>query len=585
MNGQILPLALLSLAITALPAFAQSAQSTGETTLQTNVNLVLVDVVVVDHGKHIHGLDKSAFHIFEDGKEQRVYSFDEHKPDANPAPLPAPPALQPHIVSNAPTYPASDTINVLLLDALNTPTANQSDLHRQLLAYLEQLPPGKTIAIFTLTTRLRQLQGFTNDPSALKRALNEAKGGPQTIPELKSSDPKDISKDSLNQTDLVKKFSAEFASAQVDQRVQITIEAMKQIARYLSLLPGRKNLIWFSGSFPMAITPNWEINNAFAAVRNYSEDVREASHLLASARVAVYPVYIKGLISPSKFNVTDSSQTISLSASNPLQSSQSSSISAATDTSQMQILSEHASMQDLAEQSGGVAFVHSNDLMAAFNAALENGESYYTIGYIPANKDMKGNFHKVKVTLDGSQYTLTYRHGYYADTPSKSNASNAGLSSTLLAATLLGAPQLSQLQFIARALPSTDPTFQSAPIQQTPAGDLASSLKPPISHYVFDMKVDPHKLTFSEPQPGTHHADLEFVVVAYDADGKRVNYIDRGMNLNTNAERFSSIQQNGVLARLILDLPNGYLTLRIVVQDKASGLLGAIELPLSIEAK
>jgi hypothetical protein len=99
------------------------------------------------------------------------------------------------------------------------------------------------------------------------------------------------------------------------------------------------------------------------------------------------------------------------------------------------------------------------------------------------------------------------------------------------------------------------------------------------------MKVDPHKLTFSEPQPGTHHADLEFVVVAYDADGKRVNYIDSGMNLNANAERFSSIQQNGVLARLVLDLPNGNLTMRIVVQDVASGLLGAIELPLDIAAK
>ena len=582
MYRQILPLVLLFLTITGLPAFAQS---TGETTLQTNVNLVLVDVVVTDKGKHIHGLDKSAFHIFEDGKEQRVASFDEHKPDANPAPMPAPPVLPLHIVGNVPTYPASDTVNVLLLDALNTPVANQSDLRRQMLANLEKLPPGKTIAIFTLTSRLRQLQGFTNDPSILKRALNEAKGGPQTTPELAASDSKAISKDSINQTELVKKFSAEAASAQVDERVRLTIDAMKHLARYLSLLPGRKNLIWFSGSFPMAITPNWEIDNAFAAIRNYSSDVREASRLLASARVAVYPVDIRGVITPSKFNVADSSQNISLSASNPLQSSQSSSLSVATDTSQMQILSENSTMQDLADQTGGIAFVHTNDLMAAFNAALENGESYYTIGYIPPSKDYKSDFHKVKVTLDGAQYTLTYRRGYYADAPSKGNTDNAGPSSTLLAATLFGAPELSQLQFIARVLPSTDPTFQGAPIQQTPAGDLASSLKPPISYFVFDMKVDPHKLTFSEPQPGIHHADLEFVVVAYDADGKRVNYIDRGMNLNTDAERFSSIQQNGVHARLILDLPNGDLTLRIVVQDKTSGQLGAIELPLTITTK
>ena len=35
----------------------------------------------------------------------------------------------------------------------------------------------------------------------------------------------------------------------------MTFEAMNYIARYLAGIPGRKNLIWFSGSFPISVFP------------------------------------------------------------------------------------------------------------------------------------------------------------------------------------------------------------------------------------------------------------------------------------------------------------------------------------------
>ena len=57
------------------------------------------------------------------------------------------------------------------------------------------------------------------------------------------------------------------------------------------------------------------------------------------------------------------------------------------------------------------------------------------------------------------------------------------------------------------------------------------------------------------------------------------------MNLNANPEKFSSIQLNGITVRLAIDLPQGNLTLRLVVHDKSSGQLGSIELPLTIAAK
>ena len=57
------------------------------TVLQANANLVLVDVVVTDHGKPVRNLDRGRFHVLENNKEQPISAFDEHEP--SPAPVDA----------------------------------------------------------------------------------------------------------------------------------------------------------------------------------------------------------------------------------------------------------------------------------------------------------------------------------------------------------------------------------------------------------------------------------------------------------------------------------------------------------------
>ena len=46
------------------------------------------------------------------------------------------------------------------------------------------------------------------------------------------------------------------ASFLLDRRVELTLDALTQIGRYLSGFEGRKNLIWYSGSFPAAVLPD-----------------------------------------------------------------------------------------------------------------------------------------------------------------------------------------------------------------------------------------------------------------------------------------------------------------------------------------
>ena len=61
-------------------------------------------------------------------------------------------------------------------------------------------------------------------------------------------------------------------------------------------LPGRKNLIWFSGSFPVNFTPDYTQENPFKAVADYQDDVRKTTDLLVRSQVAVYPIDGRGPI-------------------------------------------------------------------------------------------------------------------------------------------------------------------------------------------------------------------------------------------------------------------------------------------------
>ena len=40
-----------------------------------------------------------------------------------------------------------------------------------------------------------------------------------------------------------------------DRRMMVTVDAFAQLARYLSGIPGRKNLVWLSGSFTLGTAP------------------------------------------------------------------------------------------------------------------------------------------------------------------------------------------------------------------------------------------------------------------------------------------------------------------------------------------
>ena len=155
------------------------ASSAQVTTIRTSSDLVVVDVVASDSQQNpVHKLTAADFTVLEDGKPQTVKVFEEHQTQPSPAALPPAPKLDPGIFTNFSVAPVNGALNILLLDKLNTPMDAQSVVRDQVLKFLKEVHPGTRIAIFSLTTQLKLLQGFTTNPEIL-RALVEGKKGNQ----------------------------------------------------------------------------------------------------------------------------------------------------------------------------------------------------------------------------------------------------------------------------------------------------------------------------------------------------------------------------------------------------------------------
>lgn len=585
----------------ASPAPANDAPTTSTTVLHATSSLVLVDVVVTDHGKPVHGIDRSHFHIFEDGHEQPIASFDEHEPqpasphaDAAAARIAA---LPPHTYTNISPYPVASAVNVLLLDALNTPMADQADSRKEMIEYLGNIPPGTPIAIFTLASHLQLVTGFTTDAAYLAKVMKGKAASPsqsvmmeqqstsaQMGLEQEAAEMEQDPNAPVFSIQSIEQFEADLTTFQTDQRVRMTIDAMDELARYLGAIPGRKNLIWFSGSFPVTLDPDPN-QSGYRNTESYADNIREASNLLSAARVAVYPVDARGLmISP----VADASYVPSPNSMTVNNRGRGSSHSPASnigsdDTKFMnQNDEEHGSMTLIAAETGGKAFFNSNDLKGAVAEAMNSGSSYYTIAYVPPSEKLDGSFRRIKVTVDQGGDKLAYRDGYYADPDygPGSGTQNPEGAKLITSAILHGAPATTQILLEARVLPSTDAQLKNVPLPTDPAGRMAATIKGPAHLYVIDLSIDARDIAFSDAADGGRDAKIEFMLVGYDAQGNRVNYQDQTLGIALNPKQFGNIMANGLHARMFLDLPAGPGFLRIAVQDLNAGHAGSLEVPL-----
>ncbi|HEX4007296.1 MAG TPA: VWA domain-containing protein [Acidobacteriaceae bacterium] len=560
---------------------------------RTQSNLVLVDVVVRDHGKPVEGLKQTDFHVLEDGKLQPVTIFEEHKA-SDAQQVATAPVLPSHFTSDDPQYVLTSAANVVLLDALNTPLADQLYVRHRMLAFLKTIPPGTRVAVFTLASKLRMVQGFDTGPGALETALKAKQANPQVSPII---DPA-FDQAMQTMTDIaqgagasgsalqsMQQFQGDQQLFQMDLRIEITVNAMDELGRYLSTIPGRKNLVWFSGAFPPIVMGSGGQMGQSMAQSDYNEEVKKMNALLALARVSVYPVDVRGLMgtnndlaeaNPANPQLLNSVRSTPGGAGIGGQQTVSQRVEAQNAAFLVQNQAEHDLMKTVAKETGGEAFVNTNGVGEALGAAIANGSSYYTLGYAPDNRNYDGSFRTIEVQLPGSRADLAYRRGYYAISEAKQLQLMQGRMSPLIAAMQRGAPGLSQVLFKVRVLPGGDATVKGE-ATAGPAGAMAGSLQHP-QRYVVDYWIGPKGLEMTKLPDGRTQVKVELTQVDFDREGIRLNYTDGAMEVDLTAANAARGMQDGVRLRQEIDVPEGESFLRIGVADMMSGRIGTVEI-------
>jgi VWFA-related protein len=566
---------------------AAPAQGTGAvTTLKARTNLVILDVVVTDKNhKAVHGLKATDFQVKEAGVAQVVKTVEEHVPSTAPAGPPMGP-LPEGVFSNYTPVPDNGPINVLLIDKLNTPLDAQSFLHQQLVAFIKTMKPGTKLAVFGLNRQLVYLQGFTSDPKLLLAALESKKNLPGASALLPSdsdtamSDSMTDAGASADQIANVQQFEAQNQSFAIQLRVRYTMDAMNILARYLSALPGRKNLIWFSGSFPLSILPDGDLSDPFAAMADMGDEFRETTGLLTKAQVAVYPIDARGLQGSA---LMDASQSGSKYVRN------SAAFAKATADESNKRADEHITMRQMAAETGGEAYVNTNGLADAVGKAIENGSSYYTIAYTPSEPKYDGSFRKIQVATTPSGYELAYRRGYYTDGAPKKNRQQLTASAAAPAqptaqqievrnSMMRGAPNPTQILFKVFVGPLGPPTEATVADGNTATPDA----KGPFRRYTVNYAASPADLGFKNVGPGKYDIALQFMVFVYDANGVMVNSTGNTIRATVTPANVKTMMETGLQFHQAVSVPaKGEYFLRIGLHDLLVDHVGAVEVPVS----
>jgi VWFA-related protein len=586
-------------------AAAQTTPVEPETTLRTSTDLVIIDVTVIDsQRKPVRHLEAPDFSILEDGHPQTIKVLEEHAAGA-PAPQPPAPKLDPGTFTNESLVPAGGALDILLFDKLNTPMEAQTQVRDQVLKYLKEAPAGTRMAIFTLTTKLKLLQGFTSDPEVL-RALVEGKKGNASVPHFMADA---VAGDRLTNPvtgqpggnnpgtqaaeelvagyglqyvlDGLKEFEANQQSVQLQIRARYTLHALNLLARYLSNLPGRKNLIWFSGSFPISILPDPSLKDPFIVMGGVEDEFRQTVNLLARSQVAVYPIDARGLTEEPTMDASNIGTGMSRGTGNFAKDNQNFFAQTAV---------EQTTMNQMARDTGGEAFVNTNGLKGVIEKAIAAGSDYYTIAYTPTNRDWNGDYRKIDVKVDRPKIALSYRRGYYADDPSapmKHKEEEGGKNapppySAVDNAMLWGAPNPTEIIFTANVRLSVANPEDSV----APRNHVAPKITGPFHRYTVKFTIDPAQVKCDATSDGAHHCALEFRAYVYDTSGAQINVRSDGVKFNMPAASDTCLPAGKIIYPLEISAPvKGDFSLRIGVRDVANDHLGALEVPLAAVAE
>ena len=588
MPRRLIAMAVVSLSVAASTSAQQSQVPESGYTLTTNAHLVVVDVIVTDRNNQpVLNLKPSDFSVTENRAPQQIERFEEHAV-MDPKTATEEPRLPPGVFTNFSRGASNGALNVLLIDMLNMSlkgTGSQEYVRSEIRRYLQHAVPGASTAIFVLSNKephLQLKQGFTSDLSLLNAAIDATKSETSTLFSAESELYQDeTALNNANHPGADERRSVEDSGANqggvvAHIRVQSTLGALSDLSQYLSGLRGRKNVIWFAGSFPGL--PDGALYRLFS--RN---------------QIAIYPVVARGFESNmpplDPAIAKDPSAEKSDLHMSPVNTVSGGGRDPGAESKYETAFFENAvreqeNVRHIAEQTGGKALFDNNGFSEAIERDIRNGSNYYTLSYIPTDAKYDGNFRAIDIQVKGKDYRLTFRRGYYAEKPNQNHHSPefADASDAMRGAMMHGAPDATQIILKARvvpAAPASAPSEKKLPTGTT-AGPDPSLSRGPYRDYAIDMTVMGRTLKFAKTSEGRYHGEINCYAVAFDVNGRAITSTNEKIRVDLPDDVYAQTQRSGLPAHLQIAVPEkGEYYLRVGVHEAVTDRVGALEFPLN----
>jgi hypothetical protein len=324
------------------------------------------------------------------------------------------------------------------------------------------------------------------------------------------------------------------------RRIVHTLQALEQLAEYVKGVPGRKNLIWLSGAFPLAVgLPDLgaslapDSNPVMEAMRqqklaqaklpskgfrSFQPEMDRAVRALNAANVVVYPVDSRSLSTNPRSSIN------------------------------------HSSMNEIAHETGGTAYYDRNDIDRAVRSALDDSREVYVLTYAPSGILRDGAYHQIRLQTTRPKLQVRYRRGYYA--PNSVEAEKADAANRL-----------------ERALAS--------PLDSTEVGIRAILSRSGAAPNEVTLLVSVNARDVSLIQSaGQWSGALRLEVVQRMPSGDTLGGVRQEATVALSKERYDRAAVEGLPFRVPITLAAGANGLRVGVLDERSGRTGSLSIPI-----
>jgi len=526
----------------------------GRPIFRAGTQLVSVDVVVRDSsGAVVRGLTANDFEVTEDGKPQEIRSFSFEEIKANPAPVETAdllaganaklaedarrtPAAAPSAAPDETPKPmtsqelAGRRLIILLFDVSSMQPEDVQRAVDSASTFVDKnMTPADMVAVASISSQLDVLTDFSAERTKVAAALSTLgyKEGPATPAATADTAATDeqLAADDTSSTD----------TSDMDMfNNDIRLRALKALAETLAPLEQKKSILYFSAGMQRSGEDN-------------QVELRSAINAAVRAHVSIYPVDTRGLqaVVPGGDATRASGRGTALFSGGNVRQ-QFSQLSASQET-----------LGSLASDTGGRAFLDTNDFAPAFERVQRDMSAYYLLGYGTTNLTRDGRFRTIRVRVRKPGLKVESRGGYYADRDFQHTART---------------DRETQLQ---------EQIFSMVSATDLPVLVTATYFRLASDRYF--VPIDVAVPGSAIPVPAEKDKDklvLDVLGLVRDEQGRPVGRIRQTMQLPPGST--GTVASKQILYQSAVTLPPGRFSVKVVVRENTSGLTGSFEAPVIV---